>query len=114
MPDLSNISPEDRRALIDSVRQDPTSILGMADLRPQFDGKGGVSGIRISSVQAGSLIDQMGLKEGDVIKEFNGIPIDNPRQSITLLREIQQATKLNVVVEKPDGTTTTVNYEDNQ
>ncbi len=109
-------SPQDmpsdvQKAMIDSMRRDPASVLGMADLRPQFDEKGGVSGIRIDSVQAGSLIEQIGLKEGDVIKELNGITINNPSQSITLLREFQNATNLNVVVETADGKKNTLTYE---
>jgi general secretion pathway protein C len=93
---------------IENLRQNPAAILGMADLRPEFDEAGDISGIRISSIQEGSLVDQMGLEEGDVIKELNGITINDPRQSISLMREIQKATKFKVVVEKPDGTTHTL------
>jgi len=102
--------PNNQRAMIDSIRRDPTSLLGMADFQPQFDSEGGVNGIRVTSVQPGSLAEQIGLSEGDVIKELNGITINNPPQSITLLREIQDVGVQEIVIETPGGQTNTLNY----
>jgi general secretion pathway protein C len=103
-------SSQAQRDMIDQIISDPSALFEMADFRPQI-GLGGVTGIRVSSVEEGSLIEQIGLKEGDVIKELNGIPITDPREGMNLLREFQNATSLNVVIESEDGQTNTLNYE---
>ena len=35
-------------------------------------------GVQVNAIKPGSLFEQIGLQNGDMITEFNGIPIERP------------------------------------
>ena len=61
-------------------------------------------GVQVNAIKPGSLFEQIGIKNGDVIKELNGIKIDSPEQSAKILLEFVDAKSFNVVVENAQGT----------
>jgi general secretion pathway protein C len=69
---------------------------------PKFE-NGEMVGIQVNSIQAGSLFEEIGLNDGDVITEFNGIEIDAPEQSVKIFQEFADADEFNVMVRGADG-----------
>jgi general secretion pathway protein C len=56
-------------------------------------------GLQVNAIKPGSMFEEMGLKNGDVITELNGIAIDSPEQSAKILAEFAGATEFSAVVE---------------
>ena len=63
-------------------------------------------GVQLNAIKPGSMFEQIGIKNGDVIKELNGIKIDSPEQSAKILLEFVDAKSFNVVVDECQGTQT--------
>lgn len=89
---------------VEETLRNPQSLLSQARVLPKFEA-GEMVGLQVSAIQSGSLFEEIGLQDGDVITEFNGIAIDSPSESARILQEMSEADEYNVVVLKPDGTT---------
>lgn len=68
-------------------------------------------GVQVNSIKPGSMLEDIGLENGDTISEFNGIEISSPEDSTEVLREIGQASEFTVVVRGADGRERTLTYE---
>jgi general secretion pathway protein C len=55
---------------------------------PNFQ-NGKASGFRLSEIQPGSLFDQIGLKDGDVVLSINGQVLNNPARAVEMLNQLQ-------------------------
>jgi type II secretory pathway component PulC len=62
------------------------------------------------STQPGSLFEDIGIQDGDVITEVNGIVISSPQDSAALLRELTQSDQFDVEVLGADGAPRTLSY----
>jgi type II secretory pathway component PulC len=51
-------------------------LLGQGQVLPKFEDGGQMVGLQINAIQAGSLFEEIGLEDGDVITAFNGDPVD--------------------------------------
>ena len=51
--------------------------------------EGVVQGFRLFQIKSGSLIDRIGLKNGDVIQRVNGVEISDPSTAFQLLQDLQ-------------------------
>ena len=60
--------------------------------------------MQVSAIKPGSLFEEIGIKNGDVITELNGIAIDSPEESAKILRELSEAQELTVTIRGDDGT----------
>jgi type II secretory pathway component PulC len=67
-------------------------------------------GIQLNNVKAGSLFEEAGIRDGDVITQFNGIQIDNPQASAQVLRELTEADRFEVSVTREDGSQETLSF----
>jgi type II secretion system protein C len=65
------IEPEEVQAAIDN----PASIYSQARILPQLADDGSIAGLQISGIQPGSVFEQAGILEGEVITEINGVAI---------------------------------------
>lgn len=97
------------REEIEEALRDPTDILSQARFLPKYEG-GEMIGFQVNSIKQGSMLQDLGLENGDVIVEFNGIPIDDPAASAELMRELTSADELDFVVEGADGQPKTMNF----
>jgi len=98
---------------LDEIRKNPAPLLSQVDAQPRYE-NGQMIGIAIGRITPGSDIERAGLQTGDLITEFNGIPIDNPQQSMALLNEFNTATTFDLNVIDPDGKKKTLHFEGNQ
>lgn len=90
------------REEIEEALRDPTDILSQARFLPKYDG-GQMIGFQVNSIKQGSMLEDLGLQNGDLVVEFNGIPIDDPAESAALMRELANAEEMTLVVEGEDG-----------
>jgi general secretion pathway protein C len=65
----------------------PVNLLSQARLLPKFE-EGEMVGVQVSGIEDGSLYEEIGIQEGDVVTEINGIKIDSPEQGYNILKEI--------------------------
>jgi type II secretion system protein C len=82
-----------------------SAIFSQARVLPKYE-EGAMVGMEVSSIQSGSLWEELGIEEGDLITELNGIAIDSPGQSSKLLSEFAGSAEFTVTVEGAAGTET--------
>jgi general secretion pathway protein C len=78
-------------------------VLSQARVLPKFEDGGQMVGLEVSMIQAGSLFEEIEMEDGDVITEFNGIPMDSQAKSVKVLQEMADADEYHVVGRRPDG-----------
>lgn len=61
---------------------------------------GQTDGFRLSEIQGGSLFQQMGLQNGDVVTSINGQPLNDPTQAIALFNTLRDASNISMEVER--------------
>jgi general secretion pathway protein C len=94
------------RETIEKSMRDPSELLSQARVIPKFE-QGQMVGLQVNAIKPGSLFQEIGLRDGDLITQFNGIAIDSPDQSARIFQELASASEFNVVVRGADGTETT-------
>ena len=77
-------------------------LLGSARATPRYRNTGfgqqTVEGFEIDQIKTGGVVEQMGLKNGDVILELNGQPLDSLASAIRLFGEAQGMTQSRMTV----------------
>jgi general secretion pathway protein C len=107
-PQTQSGTPVSREEIQKSMR-DPSELLSQARVLPKFE-QGQMVGLQVNGIKPGSLFQEIGLQEGDVITQFNGIAINSPDQSARIFTELANAAEFNVVVKGADGTESTKNF----
>jgi general secretion pathway protein C len=97
-----------REEIQKSIR-DPSELLSQARVIPKYE-QGQMVGLQVNAIKPGSLFQEIGLQDGDLITQFNGIAIDSPDQSTKIFQELANASEFNVVVRGADGTESTKNF----
>lgn len=87
---------------IEKNMRDPSNLLTQARVQPKFE-NGEMVGLQVSGIKTGSLFEEIGLAEGDIITEFNGIPIDSPEERLNIFQELENADEFHVIGRGPDG-----------
>jgi general secretion pathway protein C len=105
---------EDRFGLaredVQSVANNPAALFSQARILPKYeDGK--MKGVQLNAIQAGSVFEQIGIRNGDTITEFNGIHITSQQDSAAVLRQLTESTEFNVTVTGADGQERRLTYE---
>ena len=90
--------------------RNPTNLFSQARILPKYE-DGQMQGVQLNAIKEGSLFEEVGLTNGDVIRELNGISIDSPEESARLLQEFSQANEFVAEVQGADGQTRTITFE---
>jgi general secretion pathway protein C len=98
------------RADVESVADNPAALFSQARILPKYE-EGEMVGVQLNAIKPGSLFEQIGIQNGDVITELNGIRVTGQQESAEVLRELSQATDFNVSVTGQDGATRELRYE---
>lgn len=88
---------------VEDALRNPTNLLTQARILPKFE-DGQMVGLQVSGIKEGSLFEDFGFEEGDVITEFAGLPIDNPNDGVKILQKFNEGGEFSVTVLSPDGT----------
>ncbi len=76
------------RSLVDKNLQNLGSLLTQMRAVPNLE-NGKTNGFRLSEIQQGSIFQQMGLHDGDVVKSIAGQEINDPMRAMELLSVLQ-------------------------
>lgn len=96
------------REYVNRQLQDLPSLLRQAKAVPhKVDGNH--RGFKIVNIQPGSVYEELGLKEGDVIQSVNGRDIRSPDQAMKAYKELRSDDKFRVQVQRK-GQSTTLQY----
>ncbi len=100
-----------RAPVDDSALRDPAQIASQARFLPRYeDGTGKILGIQVDAVRSGSLLEEIGMRDGDTIVEFNGLEIAGAEDASELLSELADVEEFEVQVVGSDGSTRTLEY----
>jgi len=84
-----------------SIRDNLGEQLRLALMQPRIV-NGRTDGFLIKKINAGTLLAQMGLRRGDVLKRVNSMTLDSPEKALQILQQLREARQLNVDLER-DG-----------
>jgi general secretion pathway protein C len=90
--------------------RNPANLFSQARILPRYEA-GAMVGVQVNAIQPGSLLEEIGLQNGDTISEVNGVRISSPEDSTSVLRELSEATQFTVVVTGNDGQQRTLTYQ---
>jgi general secretion pathway protein C len=77
--------------------EDAGEIMKQIKFRPYFS-QGAPDGLMVYGIRPGSIFTQIGLRNGDIIKEVNGMPITTAADGMGMLAEIQGSEDIGMVV----------------
>ena len=97
------------REQVEEAMRNPAELFSQARILPKYE-NGQMTGVQLNSIQPGSLFEEIGIRDGDVITEVNGIVVASPQDSAALLRELTEATEFQVTVTGADGQPRTLSY----
>jgi general secretion pathway protein C len=92
------VTPE---GLDDAIRN-PADLFSQARILPKWE-DGQMVGVQVSAIKPGSLFEELGIADGEVITQLNGIEINSPEASAEVMLELSEAKELNVTVLGEDG-----------
>ncbi|RME50409.1 MAG: hypothetical protein D6795_10160, partial [Deltaproteobacteria bacterium] len=97
------------RRLVEEKIADFGSLLTEVGINPVFN-EDGTSGIRLSYIAKESILNDIGLKRGDVIEGVNGEPITSLEQGFEIFQRFQTERNLTLTVRRR-GETKELHYE---
>ncbi len=87
--------------LEDAIRN-PADLFSQARILPKWE-NGQMVGVQVSAIKPGSLFQELGIENGEVITQLNGIQIDSPERSAEVMMELAESDQLTVTVSGPNG-----------
>ena len=93
---------------ITSIMKNLDQYIGSARVVPYFKG-GEPYGFRVSNLKEGTMVYDLGVRSGDIIRSVNGVPIRTPEDAFNAYQEMQNEASVEVELErKGESTTITV------
>lgn len=87
------------RDILNKNFADISSLMSQLNVRP-FIKDGKPHGFQISSIKSGSIFNQLGVRNQDVITQLNGVNIRKPDDILGLYRQVQQLDTITMQVER--------------
>ena len=85
----------DRRE-IDHAMENLNDLFTQVRAVPYADGNGASQGFRLFSIKPQSLVEHLGLKNGDIVQRVNGVEISDPSTAFSLLQDLQGRSQVRV------------------
>ena len=94
----------DRLAKINGKNgQGISNLLSSARIVPEYDkASGEMLGMKVDTIKADSLLEKIGLQNGDIITEVNGIVVDRLEATSKIFEELSSAKEINVAATRGD------------
>jgi len=116
-PDGANLQVEDLgenrwqipAEVAENARANIGNLLTQAQAVPYLE-NGKTTGFQIRMIQAGSLIAQLGLQKGDILREVNGVALNAPEKALQIFGQLRQAKQISIGLERR-GKAMTFAYE---
>jgi general secretion pathway protein C len=100
--ELKKLGPgrfEANRTEVANTMQNPAQLFAQMRALPHFV-NGKTDGFSISNVAAGSVFEQLGLQNGDLLTEIDGKPVTNPMQAMGLMTAVQTASSIDLTIQR--------------
>jgi type II secretion system protein C len=97
------------RAEVQQTMENPSQFFSQMRAMPHFV-NGRTDGFSISQVQPGSVFQQLGLQDGDLLTSIQGQPVTNPMQAMGLIQAVKTASAIDLTVNR-GGTPTSVHLD---
>lgn len=88
---------------VQDALNNPASLYTQARILPKIGENGEFSGIEISAIKPGSVFEQVGIEDGDVITAIGGEKISDVGQSSGLLSSLTDGESIELTILTPDG-----------
>ncbi|MGB8413695.1 MAG: type II secretion system protein GspC [Candidatus Binatus sp.] len=90
---------EASRTEVQQTMENPVQFFSQMRAMPHFV-NGKTDGFSISQVAPGSVFDQLGLQNGDLVTSIDGKPVTNPMQAMALMQAMKTQTALDLTVNR--------------
>jgi type II secretion system protein C len=97
------------RAEVQQTMENPAEFFSQMRALPHFV-NGKTDGFSISQVEPGSVFEQIGLQNGDLLTSIQGQPVTNPMQAMGLISAVRTASAIDLTVNR-GGTPTSVHLD---
>lgn len=87
------------QGLISTILEEQLSLMKMARVIPYTE-SGKIVGFKVFSSQNESLLNKLGLQNGDIVKNINGMDISNPTQALAMYGKLRSLKNLSMVVSR--------------
>jgi general secretion pathway protein C len=85
------------RSEVDNALDNMNQLFTQIRAVPHFEG-GKSTGFRLFAIRQNSIFDKIGLRNGDIIQQINGNPIDDPSKALALFNELRNQSQLAVQI----------------
>lgn len=96
----------DLQQTLERLRQNPDELARRVQIMPVLDG-GKLTGVRVSAGTDTALMNQIGLRAGDVVTAVNGAPVDSLARGQQIIESLRKAASARVTVMR-DGKPTEI------
>lgn len=93
----------------EQIRTNIATVVRQARVEPVV-AQGQTRGFVVKYIQPGTLLTEMGLKRGDVIKEVNGISLDSPEKGLQVFQQLRESKSMDLSIER-NNSPMTFKYE---
>jgi type II secretion system protein C len=110
--ELKKLGPgkfEVSRSEVQQTMENPAQFFSQMRALPHFV-NGKTDGFSISQVQPGSVFQQIGLQDGDLLTSIQGQPVTNPMQAMGLIQAVKTASAIDLIVNR-GGSPTSVHLD---
>jgi type II secretory pathway component PulC len=83
--------------------------LSQVRILPRWE-EGQVVGVQLNAIEPGSVFEQIGIRAGDTVAEFNGTRIGSLAHSAELMRQFGETDEISLVVEGLEGEERTLTH----
>ena len=100
--ELKKLGPgkfEVSRAEVQQTMENPAQFFSQMRALPHFV-NGKTDGFSISQVAPGSVFQQLGLQDGDLLTSIDGQPVTNPMQAMSLIQAVKTASAIDLTVNR--------------
>ncbi|MDT8316694.1 MAG: type II secretion system protein GspC [bacterium] len=97
------------RKEVDRLSGDMSQFMTQVRIVPNIV-RGKASGYKLMNVKKGSLVEGVGLQDGDIVKEINGKPIDKPEAAFGAYRQLKDEGRFVIEIERK-GKRETLSYD---
>jgi len=83
------------KAAVDNARANLNTLLQTARMVPQLQ-NGQTIGFRLVEMERGSLLEQIGLRVGDLVVEINEVEMNSPERALQIFQQVREASNISV------------------
>ena len=92
-------------AKVESPVGNPSSLYSQARIVPEIDPEtNAVTGLKLNAIQAGSVFEEVGIQNGEVITEIAGVPVSDIGDSTKIMSALTDPDEVEIVTVDAEGT----------